>query len=65
MKRPSVSNQGTIAVKRSSVGYVIGFPNGDVDWAPTHKAAETAAKRWFRKHMTADIGVGKIEWSEV
>ena len=60
----NIKYRGKIIVERDGEdGFLLMFPNGDVKWACAKDAAETTAKRWFRKFVgLEEMGVGLIEW---
>lgn len=60
--KPSVKNQGRIIVEYADGDYLLMLPSGKIEAHPTKDSAEAAAKRFFKKTLKSDIGVGRIEW---
>ena len=58
--------QGKVVVERSEDQSVllVMFPDGSVTPARTRREAYMGASPWFRAHLTADIGIGEIEWRD-
>ena len=58
-----VATQGKCVVEKDGRGYLVMFPDGVIEYAPSRDAAEKRCKRWFRENLeSTDIGIGEIEW---
>jgi hypothetical protein len=61
--KPAVQKQGMCVVERDGDGFLVMFPDGNLQGAMTKAQAEKACSQWFKQHVDADsIGVGTIEW---
>lgn len=59
-------SQGKVVVQREAPGstmLLVMLPNGHVQSAMSPEAAYALARKWFRKNLKTDIGIGEIEWA--
>ncbi len=63
MEGISIQSQGKVIIEPDGDGFLILFPDGEVQGAATKQRANTKIKHWFRDNVRHDaIGVGMIEW---
>jgi hypothetical protein len=58
----SVQKQGKVVIEKDGTEYLIMLPDGEIRSANSHDKAEAIAKKWFKKNLKEDVGIGTIEW---
>lgn len=64
MERPKirVKHQGTVIVEYDADnGYIIGLPDGSVEFSTTKKGVERIAKKWSKDNIPSGYGAGVLE----
>jgi len=64
----AIRQQGVVVVETDGRGYMVNYPDGEIEGARSHSDAEGKAKKWLEKNLEETpeaFGVGSIEWRKV
>lgn len=61
-KKYTTSYQGKAIVESNGSELLVMFPDGHIEPALDPKEAFLKLRRFFKKNLQTDVGVGEIEW---